>query len=339
MGRAGVWTVIVCLAGCVADAPESHPVSTGASTPAASNAGSNASAVADPGPPAPAVGTTPVPGPHAVTPPPSVGTVDFTKPVLYWTENSFVRASSLDGTASRTIAVGEYPTGVAIDAVAGQLYWADNETDSITRANLDGSDAKVIYTSSDTFANPNGIAIDHAANRIFWTEASTPTNANGYVKSAALDGSGATALYTGQFPTGVALSAPFLYFTDNGTDTVTQGRYDGSAATVLYTDSDRFSNPSSVIVAGSRVFWGEAGGVYGMNTDGTGAGKILAGGYPDGIALDPTGPYLFVADNEGDTITRVGYDGSAPTVVYRNADAFSNPRGVAVSPGFGTPTP
>jgi sugar lactone lactonase YvrE len=266
--------------------------------------------------------------------PPVGPTVDFSGSVMFWTECNVVRAANLDGTGKTTVVTGTFPTGVAIDAVAGKLYWADNGTDTINRADLDGGAAEVLYTSADRYANPNGVAIDHAANRIFWTEHSLPDGGAGYVKSAALDGTNPVIVYTALFPIGVA-AAPTgseLFFTDNGPDTVTRGDYAGGGPFVLHATDGGAQNPAAVAVDEARglLFWTEPGGVFRMPADGGAPTKVADAGYSDGVTFDPNGAQLYFTDNLSDTVTRIGYDGGAPTVVHQAHSVYSNPRGVAV---------
>ena len=95
--------------------------------------------------------------------------------------------------------------------------------------------------------NPNGVAIDHASGRLFFTEHSTPDGLGGGVKSTALDGSNPTVLYPSLYPTGVSVvpATSAVYFTDNASDSVRRGSFDGAASSVVHQDTDAYANPAN----------------------------------------------------------------------------------------------
>lgn len=79
-------------------------------------------------------------------------------------------------------------TGIAVNAVMGIMFWADEAGEpgtgngNIYRANMDGSSAKKIVDYGGY--SPVGISIDQAGARIYWTEW-----LSGKVSSALFDGS------------------------------------------------------------------------------------------------------------------------------------------------------
>jgi len=175
--------------------------------------------------------------------------------------------------------------------------------------------------------------------RIFFSDGSS-------LRSMATDGGDLKMLVAGAVPnqylTAVAVdpSARQVYWTDNCTDQVSRIGYDGTGLTVLYTSADRFSNPSAVAidVAHGKLFWTEGSDVRSANLDGTQVATIVAGGaghFPTGLALDAAHQMLYWTDNGTDTVKRADYAGANPVVLYQSADAFSNPRGLAVDLGAG----
>jgi len=261
---------------------------------------------------------------------PIVDRVDFagTGGIVYWTEgdapNGRVRAARLDGTGIVTIADAQFPTGVAVDVALSKVYWADNVNDTISRANLDGSAAEVLYTATDKLANPNGIAVDHAAGKMFWTESNV-------IKVAGLDGKSPTTIYTGKFPTGVSGVAGELAFTDNETDSMSLGNYTGAPPTEYTLSTDAFSNPSAVAID-TQLFWAQSGGIFKMANDGSARVQIATAAFPGGVAIDSTSHRVYFTDNDTDTVAYVNADGSGRTVIYTASDRFANPRGVAIRP-------
>ena len=134
---------------------------------------------------------------------------------VYWgnfagaNQLSFV---SLDATAGGDLTISgatvNQPLGVAIDAGAGRIYWANDGTYTISFANLDGSGGGDLNTSGATVIQPLGVAVDPAApggGRIYWANL-----AGRELSYARLDGSGGgdlatlTATVTGPAPGGAA---------------------------------------------------------------------------------------------------------------------------------------
>ena len=88
-----------------------------------------------------------------------------------------------------------YPSGLAIDSVGKQIFWAEPVKGSIHRAKWDGSDSRSIGLEG-TY-KPTSLAIDSKSKRIYWTDWNDPEHAREdgdqvkahSVLSANLDGS------------------------------------------------------------------------------------------------------------------------------------------------------
>jgi DNA-binding beta-propeller fold protein YncE len=246
------------------------------------------------------------------------------EPAIYWAECNAVRAARLDGSGTKTIAIGEVPSAVAIDELHAKIYWTDNGNDSIVRASYDGTDATFVYKNADQFSNPDGIAVDGAAAKIFWTE-------SGAVKTAGLDGASPAVLYSAKFATAVATASPgTLFFTDNSTDSVSRGDYAGGAPAVLASSTDPLSNPDAIAVSATDVFWGQVGGLLRMSRVGSAPSTIVSGGFVDGVAFDEASNRVYFADNRSDTVAYVSPAGGPVTVIYTAIHQLANPRGVAL---------
>ena len=83
------------------------------------------------------------------------------------------------------------PWGLAIDAAAGRVYWANNDGNTISYANLDGTGGQDLNTAGATVDGPWGVALDPAAGRIYWSN-----NLAATLSYASLDGSGGANLNT-----------------------------------------------------------------------------------------------------------------------------------------------
>lgn len=60
-------------------------------------------------------------------------------------------------------------SGIAIDWIAGHIYWANPSLNIIQVAYLNGSNAYVVIDSGDTMERPNSLAVDPVAGFIFWS--------------------------------------------------------------------------------------------------------------------------------------------------------------------------
>ena len=127
---------------------------------------------------------------------------------IYWgSEFNAVRVGNLDGTGAQDVVAGK-PCGVAIDAAAGKIYWANWDPGKIQRADLDVTDADNDGPDVETlFDAPGnnlcGIAVDPANNKIYWANFSTNE-----IRVGNLQGTSASTLFTdpiGRAPSGLAI--------------------------------------------------------------------------------------------------------------------------------------
>ena len=273
-----------------------------------------------------------------------------------------VRAVIGDGWAVREIAVDDggvktvfegtplsnYVTSVAVDS-QGRVYWLDNGTDSLTRVEADGSGTQVLYTAADAFSNPSGLTLDEPRGALYWVE-------SGRIMKAQLDG-GAVATFLpmsgNTYPTSVVVepSGLFVFFTDEGTDTVNRIGADGSGRVVLHTAAGAFSNPRALAIDfnAGLMFWGEGFALVRAPLDG-GTATTIDPGVTEattvtGVALDLGAQQVYWTDNGTDALARANYDGSGKTRLYQSAPFdpgvmdggsstlnFTNPQGVALIP-------
>ncbi|XP_058808716.1 sortilin-related receptor-like [Phymastichus coffea] len=106
--------------------------------------------------------------------------LDWVSNVLYFVDGVRMRIQiirtdiSMAGRMRRTI-LGpnnlQKPRGIAVHPVMGYMFWTDwaPGNASVNRANLDGSNVKVLF--HDKVEWPNGITIDHIGERLYWVDA------------------------------------------------------------------------------------------------------------------------------------------------------------------------
>ena len=237
---------------------------------------------------------------------------------VYWSDSDAAtlwRANG-DGSAASVIlplAAGAEPRGIAIDEDAGFLYWAENGTNRIRRAELDGAGPQDIITTGLGF--PADIEIDVAAGKLYWADRDLDI-----IRRANLDGSGAETIVSVPAPGNTA--APYfleldparntLYWSDFDSGIIHRANLDGSTAETFVSGLDRVRD---VEILDDMIYWTDRDTrlVQRQNLDGTmretlygPSGLVL----PHGLALDPSSGFLYVADADGGQVYRGDLDGT-----------------------------
>ncbi len=241
---------------------------------------------------------------------------------IYWTRytnTGSVRVGDLGGSGARDLFTGESsPEGVAIDAAAGKIYWADAPTGTIRVANLDGTGARDLYTGE---TSPSGVAIDPPAGLIYWANA---VSGSGAIRVGNLDGSGARTLFAREsYPVGVTIdpAAGKIYWGSYDTFKIRVGNLDGTGASDLFTNED-YPTGLAIDPAAGKLYWTNefAGNIRVGNLDGTGATNLYTGaGTVGGLAIDPTAGKIYWGDFNPGTVRVGSLDGTAPAqTLYTN---------------------
>ena len=102
---------------------------------------------------------------------------------IYWTDRRQdpARRPPTAATVEDLVAFGS-PRSLAVDALEGHIYWTDQATRWIWRANLDGSQTEAVVNSG--LIRPVAIALDRTRGHIYWTDAGSNR-----IQRANLDGS------------------------------------------------------------------------------------------------------------------------------------------------------
>jgi DNA-binding beta-propeller fold protein YncE len=186
------------------------------------------------------------------------------------------------------VSIGGGLRGIAIDQTNQKLYWTDVDSKTISRSNLDGTFIVPIVTTGLSW--PMDIDVDPIANWIAWGDQTV-----GDVGHAHLDGSGAGALLSTPFGSGIV--------------------FDQAHGKIYWTTA----LPSGV-----------DGEIRRCNLDGSGVTVIVTGlGKPASIALDVTGGKIYWTDYVNDVVRRANLDGSVPENLYV-VGANLNPDGIAL---------
>jgi len=233
---------------------------------------------------------------------------------IFWTSlaDSTIRGAPLAGGGKVDTLYGnaqgaQGPVGVAIDAAAGRIYWA-NQSDLIRGAPLEGGGTVDTLTFPGP-GFPGGVAID-TAGWIYWA------NEDDWIQRVPLAGGGgrypekvygpANGVKT---PSGVAVdpAAGRIYWANNGDNTIRGAKVTSGAVDTLYRPTDGVKNPSGVAVdpAAGRIYWANNGDntIRGGKLTGGGAVDTLYGpadgvSGPVGVAIDPPATAQIISINQ-----------------------------------------
>jgi virginiamycin B lyase len=222
--------------------------------------------------------------------------------------------------------------GAALFAVAlpagadAYVYWANAGTNTIGRANLDGTGANQGFITGPS--KPYGLAVDGA--HLYWA------NYGGdEIGRANLDGTGANqGFITGASePTGMAVDGAHVYWTNFESAEI--GRADLSGTGVAQNFITGADEPDGVAVDGAHVYWVNDGTntIGRANLNGSEANQSLISGAnePVGIAVD--GAHIYWGNYGADTIGRANLNGTEANQSF--ITGASEPIGVAVDSGDG----
>ena len=241
---------------------------------------------------------------------------------LYWVDvdTNELRRIELDGTVNQLLAdqsdgtAATGPRSVTVDDVNGHVYWTNNNSGEIWRANLDGSSAAPVLTG---LASPIGIAVDPSGEKLYWLD----DTANELWR-ADFDGSNAAALITTDIITPKALAIDAtggkVYWTNNGSGPglgeIKRADLDGSN---IETVTSGLFDPYGIALdtVRGKVYWAEPGLDEIHQADmaaGVFAETVVVGlDQPRAVAVDALRGKIYWADAGTDRIERANLDGSA----------------------------
>jgi DNA-binding beta-propeller fold protein YncE len=259
---------------------------------------------------------------------------------LYWSntdpDSSVVSSAKLDGSGgsdfSFTGTTVKSPSGTAIDAVAGVIYWANGGNNTISWARMNGPGG-TLNTTNATVNLPRGLAIDPTiAKRVYWANAAGGAGGSGSISWAAMSGSGGGDLISGpnvNSPDGVAVDPAdgTIYWANSagsgpgpGPGSIMSARTDGSEVAPVLDTGMTVDSPAGLALDP------DTGTMYWANSPAVGSGSIAywnldtdSGGvlstdapvdHPQGIAIDPAAGKLYWANAGANTIAFANLDGS-----------------------------
>jgi Low-density lipoprotein receptor repeat class B len=171
------------------------------------------------------------------------------------------------------------------------VYWANNSTGTIGRANLDGSGVNQSFIAGA--GGPIAVAVDGA--HIYWVN-----NRSNTIGRANLDGSGVNQSFiTASLPIGLAVDGSYIYWTNTSTNYIGRANLNGSGVNQRFIYTGAPSNLQAIAVNATGIFWiaKEDLEIGRANLDGSGViENWIRGGFcnPYGLAADST--HLYWAD-------------------------------------------
>ena len=226
------------------------------------------------------------------------------------------------------------PRGIALNVADNWMYWADNGTNNIRRARLDGSEPQDVVTG---LSFPADLALDLDAGKIYWAD----RDAN-EIRRANLDGSSPQAVQTGIVqPYYLALDPAQgkVYWSDFDSPTIHRANMNGSGGVEnlnFLTGLDRVRDLALDPAAG-KIYWADrdSSKIQRANLDGSGGIEDLytaADGLdrPHGLALDRGHGSIYWTDTTTHKVMRGSSDGSSAASTLSTLPLSSGPWGVAL---------
>ena len=189
-----------------------------------------------------------------------------------------------------------------------QMYWTDQSTHKIQRANLDGSNVQDIVTGLRT---PRGLTVDLTGSKMYWTGGS-----GSKIQRANLDGSNVQDIVTGLEGAynGITLDVASnkIYWTDRDNNKIQRANLDGSNVQDIVTGLE---GPYGLAldIASNKIYWTDTDTdkIQRANLDGSNIQDIVTGLVePSGLALDIASNKIYWTDIITDKIQRANLDGS-----------------------------
>ena len=199
-------------------------------------------------------------------------------------------------------------------AKAGSIYFADEGTHSIRRADLNGSNVTTIVSG---LSAPRGLAIDNSSQQIYWTDAFAHV-----IQRSNLNGTDVQTLITTTVTLNtLALDVPDgkMFFTGSTNGLILEANLDGTGLHSLITG---LSAPIGAAVdpLNGKVYWTGSGGVQSANLNGSDI-QTLAPVVGRDIELDLAHGKMYVGGNTG--IYSANLDGSNLQLLTTTSLQFS----------------
>ncbi|XP_066473947.1 prolow-density lipoprotein receptor-related protein 1 [Tiliqua scincoides] len=148
------------------------------------------------------------------------------------------------------------PEGLAVDWIAGNIYWVESNLDQIEVAKLDGTMRSTLLAGD--IEHPRAIALDPRCGILFWTDwdASMPR-----IEAASMSGEGRRVIHketgSGGWPNGLTVDylEKRILWIDARSDAIYSALYDGTGHIEVLRGHEYLSHPFAVTLYGGEVYW------------------------------------------------------------------------------------
>jgi hypothetical protein len=225
----------------------------------------------------------------------------------------------------------------AATPASAQIWWANEGSDSIGRAELDGSAADGDAIADPGILDPNGVAID---GEFAYVSHASDADTEGAIGRVPLTGGAAQPEFVvvpSGTPGGVAIDTGFIYWTR---PTIGRAGLDGAPVTPAFINAAN-SGPAGCGIAsdGDEIIWATpldtapdpdlsarlraAHGQFAPNPN-------FLPGQNDPCGVARAGSFVYWTNRGDDTIGRAGFDGSNPDPDFIQLSPGTDPCGIAV---------
>jgi DNA-binding beta-propeller fold protein YncE len=259
---------------------------------------------------------------------------------VYWTDKdtATIQSSRPSGYGLKTVlstADGLIdPRGIALNVADNWMYWADNGTNNIRRARLDGSAPQDVVTG---LSFPADLALDLDAGKIYWAD----RDAN-EIRRANLDGSNPQAVQTGIVqPYYLALDPAQgkVYWSDFDSPTIHRANMNGSGGVENLSFLTGLSRVRDLAIdsAAGKIYWADrdSSKIQRANLDGSGGIEDLYAApdgldRPHGLAIDRGHGKIYWTDTTTHSVMQGSMDGSSIASAVNSAALSDGPWGIAL---------
>ena len=261
--------------------------------------------------------------------------------ILYWSDKDAPRihrlntdsAGPLETLLTSSAGIAD-PRGIVLDPAAGKFYFADAITQSIRRANLDGTNVENVVTTGQS--QPADMAIDLAAGHLYWSD-----TVAGALRRSDLSGANVTTIRSGLFePYFLTLdkAGGRIYWSDFNSGTIHRANLDGSGGVEDFITGLTRVRDLALDEGAGYLYWADrnsrkiqrrlidGGAIEDLfdSTDG-----LLR---PHGLVLDTEAGHLYWTDTDGRYVARGNLDGTgSPVFLATAADGQVGPWAITLA--------
>ncbi|KAG8452515.1 hypothetical protein GDO86_004341 [Hymenochirus boettgeri] len=148
------------------------------------------------------------------------------------------------------------PEGLAVDWIAGNIYWVESNLDQIEVAKLNGTMRTTLLAGD--IEHPRAIALDPRNGILFWTDWDSRMPR---IEAASMSGEGRRTIHKetgfGGWPNGLTVDylEERILWIDARSDAIYSAKYDGTGHIEVLRGNEYLSHPFAVTLYGGEVYW------------------------------------------------------------------------------------